>query len=480
MRLPTYLAGLLVLTGLALGGCRSEPPPDASPPDAPPHGAVPLTERFDPVEQPYAFVLPNLQPVAGVGGVRAEDCGKCHQAIYREWQGSTHANALRDIQFQAEITKKDSPKWLCLNCHIPVQNQRSYIVTHLEDDDILRPVTRPNPMFDPRMQKEGVTCASCHVRRDEMGDSYIIGPFENRYAPHPVRTDPDFLRNVCQRCHNPQGEGLTRNLVCWFETFRELETGRAALPPELRTSDCVTCHMPATQRRLVDSVEVFPHLPLRTSHRHTWPGGGVPKWYALYDSLLARGYAPALGVTVGPVRGVRPGGEARVEIRLTNRNAGHHLTTGDPERYLLTIAALLDADGDTLAQARLRIGQTWEWNPARKVADDRLAQGQTRLWPVALPLPDTLDGLRLDVTAYHVRLNTNNARYLMQAQNVDEALFPGGAHYVAHAVDYYPFASFIYKEEVDLRSGTRRVYSLEELIERSKAEKGKPLEMRPY
>ena len=335
-------------------------------------------------------------------------------------------------------------------------------------------------MFDPRMQKEGVTCASCHVRRDEMGDSYIIGPFENRYAPHPVRTDPDFLRNVCQRCHNPQGEGLTRNLVCWFETFRELETGRAALPPELRTSDCVTCHMPATQRRLVDSVEVFPHLPLRTSHRHTWPGGGVPKWYALYDSLLARGYAPALGVTVGPVRGVRPGGEARVEIRLTNRNAGHHLTTGDPERYLLTIAALLDADGDTLAQARLRIGQTWEWNPARKVADDRLAQGQTRLWPVALPLPDTLDGLRLDVTAYHVRLNTNNARYLMQAQNVDEALFPGGAHYVAHALDYYPFASFIYKEEVDLRSGTRRVYSLEELIERSKAEKGKPLEMRPY
>ncbi len=222
MRLRTFLCLFLTLPALSIGGCRTEP----SPPDAPPPGATPLTERFDPVAQPYAFVLPNLKPVAGVGGVRAEDCGKCHKDLYREWQSSTHANALRDIQFQAEITKKDAPKWLCLNCHIPVQNQRSYIVTHLEDDDILRPVTRPNPMFDPRMQKEGVTCASCHVRRDEAGDSYIIGPFENRYAPHPVRTDPDFLRNICQRCHNPQGEGLTRNLVCWFETFRELETGR--------------------------------------------------------------------------------------------------------------------------------------------------------------------------------------------------------------------------------------------------------------
>jgi len=455
------------LYALSLSGCTGEDSPT-------------LTDRFDPVTQSYAFILPNLKPVAGVGGVRAEDCGRCHQAIYAEWKGSTHASALRDIQFQAEITKTDSPKWLCLNCHIPVQNQRSYLVTHLQDNDVLRPVTKPNPAFDPTMQPEGVTCAACHVRRDEKtGDSYIIGPFETALAPHPVRTDPDFLRTICGRCHNPQGEGLTRNLVCWFETEKELAEAHASdgkLP-----SSCVDCHMPARQRRLVDDSLQFPHLPIRPTRRHFWAGGGIPKWYHGYEDLLERGYAPALGVKVANPTGVQPGGVAHMTVRLTNRSAGHYLPTADPERFILAVATLRDAAGDTLARQTLRIGQTWEWNPARKVADNRLAQGETREWPVSFSLPASLRGVTLDVTAYHVRLTAGNARYLMQAaDSVDEALFPDGRRYVADVLDEYPFATVVYREMLNLQTGARRVSSPLELIELSKAERGKPLSERVY
>ncbi len=459
--LPQGLYTLLWL--LVLAGCASEP---ALPPEA-----VPLSERFDAATQPYAFSLPVLAPVAGVGGVRAEDCGRCHAAHYAEWKGSTHAAALHDIQFQAEITKPDAPKWLCLNCHIPVANQRATLVTHLEAGDVLRPVARPNPAFDAQMQAEGVTCAACHVRRDEAtGESYVVGPFETTQAPHPVRVDAASLRAVCLRCHNPQGEGLTRNLVCWFETEQELAAGRVALPDTLRQADCVTCHMPAVRRR----VAAAPGLSERTSHRHWWTGGGVPKWYDAYDSLLARGFAPALEVAIGAPR--HDADAVRVPIDLTNRSAGHALPTADPERYILVRATLFDAAGDTLARDSLRLGQTWAWDPARKIDDNRLAQGETRRWTASLPA----GGARLEVTALHVRLNTDNARYLMQATGVDERLFPGGAAYVAHAVDHYPFATFIYKMEMDLRTGARRVCTLPELMALSKAEQGKSLPERDY
>ncbi len=55
---------------------------------------VPLKSRFT-KEQVYAFVLPQLAPVEGVGGVRASQCGGCHKAIYKEWRASSHASRMR-------------------------------------------------------------------------------------------------------------------------------------------------------------------------------------------------------------------------------------------------------------------------------------------------------------------------------------------------------------------------------------------------
>ncbi len=451
-------------------GCRHN--------DAPAE-ATPLDEFFDPNTQAYAFTIPNLEPVDGVGGVAAKDCGTCHKSIYQEWSNTTHASALRDIQFQSEITKPESPKWLCLNCHIPDQNQRQNIVTHLEGGDILRPATIPNPLFDKAMQQEGVTCASCHVRSDvDTGKSYIVGKRGSAYAPHPVKKDPVFLQNICSRCHNPVGTSLSPNLVCWFNTEEELEAGQQALINKYGSEQsCVDCHMPTTERHLADD---FSHLPRRTSRQHHWIGGGIPKWYSHYDTLLERGFSPGLKVEVEEIPEITPDDTLQMVVTLTNEKAGHHLPTGDPERFILAVASLSDHSGTVVDQKKVKIGQTWEWNPARKVADNRLQQGESLQWPIAFSLPDNLNGLHLVLTVYHVRLSSTNAQYILEATNVDERLLQDGAQLVANVAEEYPFATFLYRETITLSTGERYTASPAELIALSKSEQDKDLSSRNF
>lgn len=442
------------------------------------HHQMGLSKRFDPDVQEFVFIIPNQNVPFGTTGLKAVDCGECHRTIYKDWMNSTHASALHDIQFQSELTKPDSPKWLCLNCHIPVQNQRESIIVSLSHNDIFSPTKTSNPHFDPELQKEGVTCLTCHVRSDEKtGESYIIGPNGSQFAPHPVRQDRDFLRNICQRCHNPQGRPLTANLVCWFTTTRELAEGQEKLM-DLHGGkrDCVDCHLPEQNRLVADN---FTSLPTRSVNLHHWTGSGIPKWYDGYDQLLARGYQPGLDVRVVLEDSAKSDSVVTINIHLKNARSGHYLSTGDPERSIVVVAAIEDSSNQ-LVMRKERIGQVWKWSPARKISDNRLKQGEEKEWKVILPLPEEKDGLKVAVTAYHVRLKTENAKYIMQAKNVDEKLLPNGNYLVAHLTEYYPFANYVFKEEINLQDNHRRTYSLEELIELSKKEQGKALSERDY
>ena len=458
-----------------------------------------LDERFDPGVEDYAFVLPELKPVKGVPGkgLRARDCGTCHTDIYKEWKRSTHASALQDIQFQSELTKPDSPRWLCLNCHIPTQNQREYVITGLIDNDIFRPIKKPNPNFDPVMQQEGITCATCHIRQDpESGESIIIGPYASNLAPHPTRKTKSANRNhldkVCLRCHDPRGQDLTPNLVCWFDSRRELEGDAAKVKQTFgRDMGCIDCHMSPTRRR---AAPAFKNIPVRKARKHNWVGGGVPKWYAGYDDLLRRGYKNGLLVEVAPLPvqdihsedPVNTSALPAPRITLKNNNTGHWLPTGDPERFILVIARLLDTHNRKVAEARLRIGQTWLWNPARKVGDNRLKHGESRLWRPALKLSEeagkneTGPGVKLVIMAYNVKLSTASARYIQDAKNVNEAYLKNGAELVRNAGKHYPFASLVFREDIRLKDDSRRSYSPKELIEFSKKESGKRFELRDY
>ncbi len=442
---------------------------------------VDLHARFHPEKQPYAYAIPLLKPLPGVQALRASECGRCHRQIYQDWRRSTHARAYRDLQFQAEVRKADSPRWLCLNCHIPVQNQRRRLVLGLEDGDVLKPITRPNERFDPKMRLEGVTCAGCHVRVDSAtGRSFVIGPNGSQLAPHPVRQNRTFLHQICRRCHNPQGKAITPNLVCWFTTYAEWQQAAEVLKSQPDSlPDCVSCHMPVTRARLAQG---FAALPVRDLNHHFWEGGGVPKWYSDYDSLLVRGFRPGLDVQVLAVQ-AQGKDSLRVRLLLANRRAGHWIPTADPERFFLIQVRLEKPDGGVLAERRYRIGQTWRWNPARKVGDNRLKAGEERLYQTSLPFPESLAGdMRLVVQAYHVRLQKKTAAYLMtHTPAIPDPLWPELLEQIRHLPRYYPMATCIFRQEFDPATGRLlKGYSLKELLRQSRQEQEKPLLLREY
>jgi hypothetical protein len=71
-------------------------------------------EKILPLSKNWEKAIPNLEIPEGLESLSASECGDCHDEIYREWQGSNHAFALQDLQFQAEWVKDDS-LWVCVD-----------------------------------------------------------------------------------------------------------------------------------------------------------------------------------------------------------------------------------------------------------------------------------------------------------------------------------------------------------------------------
>lgn len=408
----------------------------------------------------------------GVGGVAASDCAGCHEPIYREWSASNHAFALNDLQYQAELYKPSSPRWLCLNCHIPVRNQRRHIVEGLENGDVLRPVLESNPGFDVDLQQEAISCATCHIRPNQKGDSLIIGPNSNLSPPHPVKNDKKLLHEICMRCHDPKGERITPTLVCWFLTRKEWTQG-----PWRGKRDCVDCHMPETKRRLAPGRT---DLPPRKSHQHHWVGSGIPKWYNGYDRLIERGYRPGVDVTRVDWK-LRPDESSlELEMDLHNARAGHWLPTGDPERALLLLAYIEAEGGKRLDQTTFRVGQTWNWKGrAKKLGDNRLQVDERRTWKATLKLSELTKSTKLIVVAYHLRLTSDNARH-MKSTKVSNTYIKDVATYLHDIEKYYPMVNVVHREEIVLATEKRRIFTSDELIALSKDERSKSLEQRDY
>jgi len=437
----------------------------------------PVSSTFDPDTQPFAFVVPQLPLVEGTTGLKASDCGTCHQKIYKDWSGSTHAHALSDLQFLAEISKPDSPRWLCLNCHIPVQNQRENVVLGLVDGDVMAPHAVPNKDFDKAFQLEGISCSGCHVRIDlETGKSFVIGPNGSDNSPHPVRVDRAHLRNICQRCHEPKGESITPNLVCWFHTSAELDEGQAELRKVFGVEkDCVDCHMPEEDSPVA---EAPPGLPSKQLNRHYWMGGGVPKESHLFDNLLEQGFQSGLDVAVR--QSTWDGDALRISVELTNARAGHYVPTGDPERFILTVVTVTAANGDIMKKETRRVGQVWEWNPARKVSDNRIKMGETRTQLFEFAGIDKSEVGHFAVEVLHVKLTSANVSHMMETRPIVDDLYPDAPARIRTLNEHYPTALVIHSESFDRQGQRTGFLTPEQRVERSRRLVDTPLGDRGY
>ena len=319
------------------------------------------SDEIVPLKASWEMAIPQQEIPEGLVGIKASDCGVCHQAHYEEWKLSTHAHAWTDAQFQAEIAKPSSP-YLCINCHIPLQNQQEYIVSGLKKGDVYKPVKEKNPHFDKAFQMEGISCASCHVR-----DGKIIGSIGSELAPHPVKKDPIFLNEtLCISCHNATAV-VTAELVCTFETGDEWKAGKYA-----GEKNCISCHMDTITRHIVGK------MGLRTTHRHWFAGSGIPKVKGQVSKALE-----GLDYKLAEVKKIYSNkDELNFSLSLTNKYAGHRLPSGDPERFYLIHLSIIDkASGKEIKTSSDRIGEKWEWYPiAKKIGDNNLNIDEERIF----------------------------------------------------------------------------------------------------
>ncbi|KAA3621351.1 MAG: hypothetical protein DWQ02_27940 [Bacteroidetes bacterium] len=302
--------------------------------------------------------IPNLELPMGMISLSAEECGRCHIEVYKEWKMSTHAHAWTDLQYQAELEKNDG-LFICINCHLPLQNQQEEIVSGIIDGDYFQPIKEPNPMFDEKLQHEGVTCLGCHYN-----EGSVIGGNPSVQPPHSHRVDREYLsERLCLSCHNA-AEQISDELICTFETGDEWKAG----PFSKVGVNCIGCHMPEVERQLVTGPET------KTGFRHYFPGSGIPKVKgAKVEMLTGYSYRPA------ELKETYTQGE-KLDLSLQVRNdfAGHKVPTGDPERFFMIRFFLKNKNGEQVFEKDFKIGEEWEWYPiAKKLSENNIPPAES-------------------------------------------------------------------------------------------------------
>lgn len=395
------LNAIVVATMLCAWGCAEEVPRRR-------HTVADARAFYETLPSFYRPVTYSEVP-KGLKDLRASSCGQCHVEIYREWRISTHARAWRDDpQFLEELKKGTAVKgrdgtWVCMNCHTPVEAQLPRLLVGLKHGDRGLPITIENPAFDPVLQDEAITCATCHVR-----DGMVYGPYGDTKAPHPVAKSERLLTaEVCTQCH--QAEEVIEDL----DTACALDTGKsfAAGPDALAGKICQSCHMPALERPLTSQ-----GTAVRMTRRH-WFGGSRlakrPEFTAELAPMLAAFPNGARLEWIDLPTALPPATHARLTFAVTNAEAGHTLPTGDVERFLLLTAEVADSTGRLLATRTERIGTRYQWSPTvEKLADNRLAPRESRRYVLEFDTP-ARGGVTLRLRGEHHRISQENFDAMM-------------------------------------------------------------------
>lgn len=332
------------------------------------------------LREDYARPIPYQAVPEGIESLSAESCGQCHREIYEEWKSSIHADAYEDPFFQA-YWRKDDNIWVCLNCHTPLENQQPTLIGDIPRGRVERAEQEPNPRYDPGLQRQGVTCAACHVR-----DGVIWGPYDDSAAPHPTGFDPKFrTTRMCYRCHNVVSGPAQFYNAGPCGTYAEYEGGYFM---QERGLICQSCHMPHVDRPVAEGG------PIRRGRRHLWRGGHDPE-------MIKR--AVAIRVEASP-EDPEPGGEVRYTLTLVNAGAGHKIPTGDPDRFFTVEFVVRDRRGDVVAEQTSTMGRWILWQPViLEVLDNRLLPLASREYTFDYRIPPQGTGLTLTARVrYHI------------------------------------------------------------------------------
>lgn len=170
--------------------------------------------------QPPASETPQASPTAeSTPTAEPKTCAECHVDIVAQWNGSPHAGAYSEANFQSawrEHLAKNAADKTCLTCH-----------------------TTQFVAFTGSFAQENVTCEACH------------GTTPFNHPPESVAINKDAA--TCGTCH-------TTTVAEWTQSAHGAEN-----------IACASCHIPHTQAIRFESVNALCincHKDAQTSYTH--------------------------------------------------------------------------------------------------------------------------------------------------------------------------------------------------------------------
>jgi hypothetical protein len=310
-------------------------------------------------------IPPQGPPPAAFSALEAslapQGCGTCHPAQLADWKTSFHAASMGPGMTGqlVEMWRTDAESArLCLTCHAPLAEQQP----------------ENQAIFDEALQRQGVVCAACHVRRHER-----FGPSRRPGDPRPdqaretlphrgaTRTPGFAASEFCASCHQFEADGFALNGKLLENTYEEWK----ASPAARRGQQCQDCHMP--------------------ERKHVWRG--------IHDPGTVRSGVAVTLATDRPK--YRPGDAVTARLTIASHAVGHHFPTYVTPR-LVVRAALVDAAGrEVPASAEERvIAREVTLDLSRELFDTRIPAGSEFSLVYRRRLDSAGLGLRVVVTVH--------------------------------------------------------------------------------
>lgn len=254
----------------------------------------------------------------------SENCKKCHQTIYSQWQKSMHAKSHLDANIlyktvyeQAVQETGGKLKTACLNCHMPsaVENQ--------------------DWEFENDKNRSGVSCNYCHsvagLLKTEEHKDFLIDESGTKYGPNPdsdntfheiSESDTHKSSEFCLICHGQMVNPAGVEVCMTGDEFKNSEAFANAIT-------CQDCHMPQKQGEISSISKVA-----RNIASHTFAGGYSAEF--LKESLDLALFRSENGA------------ENEIQVKITNSQSAHSYPTGSILRMVILKITAKDNNGQQL------------------------------------------------------------------------------------------------------------------------------------
>ena len=288
----------------------------------------------------YTWLSPHLDARSSTA------CGNCHAEIYREWNGSAHAGAVRNprfVQLFSDPDGKSPPGWdlsrehplglgVCASCHAPTldapgraddyRQAKGVAADGIHCDYCHKIVDAPVDKLGVRFGRDGLA-----LLRPKNGDQLFFGPLEDAVRPGESFGHLPLYKEsrICASCH----EGIVFGVHVYGTYSEWLES-----PAGKQGVHCQSCHLAPTGRL----------TNIATGH------GGIERDpRALGSHRFAGSQADMLRRCLELEASCKlQVDKLQVDVTVRADHVGHRVPTGFIDRHLLLVVQAFDASRKSL------------------------------------------------------------------------------------------------------------------------------------